>query len=125
MAELTNSRPGKARLALRLEVRRTDPRQEVVRGPVRYFGADVLWVYAALHVGEREITGQEIVVHRSTLDRLAWDIEALCESDSEHTIYSGADAVFSMKTDKPGTIFASSYCNIHGLWESSKKVSVQ
>jgi len=40
------------------------------------------------------------------------------------TIYTNPSVVFTMKTDKPGTIVASSYCNIHGLWESSKSVKI-
>ncbi len=40
------------------------------------------------------------------------------------TIYTGAEAAFGMKTDKPGTILSTSYCNIHGLWQSSRKISV-
>lgn len=35
------------------------------------------------------------------------------------TVYTHSEAVCSFKTDKPGTLFASSYCNIHGLWSSS------
>lgn len=40
------------------------------------------------------------------------------------SIYTGYEAVLIFKTEKPGTIYASSYCNIHGLWESSKKITV-
>jgi len=40
------------------------------------------------------------------------------------TVYTHHQAVFAMKTDKPGTLFASSYCNIHGLWKNSLKISV-
>jgi len=29
-----------------------------------------------------------------------------------------------LKTGKSGTLHAASYCNIHGLWESSKEISV-
>jgi superoxide reductase len=29
-----------------------------------------------------------------------------------------------MKTKKPGTLHAMGYCNIHGLWESSKEVKL-
>ena len=29
-----------------------------------------------------------------------------------------------MKTDKPGTIIATSLCNIHGLWESQKGIKI-
>ncbi|MCR4408437.1 MAG: class II SORL domain-containing protein [Anaerolineae bacterium] len=29
-----------------------------------------------------------------------------------------------MKTSKPGTLHALAYCNIHGLWESSKEIGL-
>ena len=32
-------------------------------------------------------------------------------------------ATFKTKLDKPGTLVAVSYCNIHGLWESSVAVN--
>ena len=35
------------------------------------------------------------------------------------SVYTNHESHFSMKTDKPGEILATSYCNIHGLWESS------
>ena len=41
------------------------------------------------------------------------------------TVYTGSDAVFSMKSEKSGTILVISSCNIHGLWESTKKITVQ
>lgn len=41
------------------------------------------------------------------------------------TIYTHPEVSCSFKTEKPGTIFASSYCNIHGLWQNSKKLSVE
>ncbi len=41
------------------------------------------------------------------------------------TIYTQHEAVLSFKTDKPGTLLASSYCNIHGLWQNSLEVEVQ
>ena len=36
------------------------------------------------------------------------------------TVYSSPSVQCVFKTEKPGTIMASAYCNIHGLWESSK-----
>jgi superoxide reductase len=33
-------------------------------------------------------------------------------------------AVFRVKLEKPGTLYATSYCNIHGLWESTAKVAL-
>jgi superoxide reductase len=38
------------------------------------------------------------------------------------TVYANPDASFTFRTDKPGTILVTSYCNIHGLWESSKRL---
>ena len=38
------------------------------------------------------------------------------------TIYTHPEVVISFKTDKPGTLYASSYCNIHGLWQSNKEL---
>lgn len=40
-------------------------------------------------------------------------------------IFTHPAVVASFKTDKAGTIFASSYCNIHGLWKSSKELKVE
>lgn len=40
------------------------------------------------------------------------------------TVYTHAQGAVKFKTDKPGTILASSYCNIHGLWQSSKKLDI-
>jgi superoxide reductase len=40
------------------------------------------------------------------------------------TVYTSPSGSCAFKTDKPGTILASSYCNIHGLWESSRKLSL-
>ena len=40
-------------------------------------------------------------------------------------VYTHPEAVCSLKTDKPGVIYASSYCNIHGLWQSAKKIEVE
>ncbi len=37
-------------------------------------------------------------------------------------VYTFHEAVFTFKTGGPGTLFASSYCNIHGLWENSVKI---
>jgi superoxide reductase len=39
-------------------------------------------------------------------------------------VYTHHEATTSMKTSKPGTLFAAAYCNIHGLWQSSKELSL-
>ena len=41
------------------------------------------------------------------------------------TIFTNPEMTVSLKTEKSGTIMASSYCNIHGLWTSSKKLEVR
>ena len=40
------------------------------------------------------------------------------------TVYTNPSVVCTFKTDRPGTIVAASYCNIHGLWESSKPLAI-
>lgn len=47
------------------------------------------------------------------------------EGPDTSTVYTHHSAVFSFKTEKSGTIFASSYCNIHGLWENSKDIKAE
>ena len=41
------------------------------------------------------------------------------------TVYTNHSAVLTFTTDKPGTILASSLCNIHGLWENSAELEVE
>ena len=50
---------------------------------------------------------------------------ASVQGPNTSTVSTHPLAVTSFKTDKPGTLFASSYCNIHGLWESSKQLNVE
>jgi superoxide reductase len=38
--------------------------------------------------------------------------------------YTHPEALFSLKVNGPGTLIALSLCNIHGLWESSKAITV-
>ena len=40
------------------------------------------------------------------------------------TVYTHPETTISFKTDKAGTLYAASYCNIHGLWESAKELTV-
>ena len=39
---------------------------------------------------------------------------------NEGPVYTNANATLSMKVMGAGTLIALSFCNIHGLWESSK-----
>ena len=40
------------------------------------------------------------------------------------TVYTHPQTTVNFKTDKPGILLGSSYCNIHGLWQSSKKLDI-
>jgi superoxide reductase len=40
-------------------------------------------------------------------------------------VYTHHEATLSFKTDEPGTIHASSYCNIHGLWRNSENIEIK
>ncbi|MGA2378055.1 MAG: desulfoferrodoxin family protein, partial [Spirochaetia bacterium] len=40
------------------------------------------------------------------------------------TVYTAPSVLCTFTTEKPGTIMASSYCNIHGLWGSSKALTL-
>ena len=39
-------------------------------------------------------------------------------------VYTHHGVTARIKTDKAGTLYASSYCNIHGLWEGSKEIQL-
>ena len=39
-------------------------------------------------------------------------------------VYTHHEACTSMKTTKAGTLHAMAYCNIHGLWQSSKELKL-
>lgn len=41
------------------------------------------------------------------------------------TVFTDPETTFSFKTEKSGAILASSCCNIHGLWQSSKEIKVE
>ena len=40
-------------------------------------------------------------------------------------VYTHHAATVSFKTDKPGTIYAESLCNIHGLWKNARELKVK
>ena len=39
-------------------------------------------------------------------------------------VYTQPCVVCALTTDKPGTVHAASYCNVHGLWESSAELKL-
>jgi superoxide reductase len=40
------------------------------------------------------------------------------------TIYTNHKLSLEFRTEVPGTLYATAFCNIHGLWESSKAISI-
>jgi superoxide reductase len=49
---------------------------------------------------------------------------ASAEGPNKGCAFTEPAALFSVKLNASGTLTAMSYCNIHGLWESSVKVSI-
>ena len=49
---------------------------------------------------------------------------ASTEGPNTSTLYTQPQAVCTIKTGKPGTLYAVSSCNIHGLWTSSAELKV-
>jgi len=41
------------------------------------------------------------------------------------TVYTHHNVKTEFKTGKPGSILAMAYCNIHGLWQSSKPIGLK
>lgn len=46
------------------------------------------------------------------------------QGPNSSTVFSHPSVEFSFKTDKSGTILSSSYCNIHGLWQSFREIII-
>jgi superoxide reductase len=46
------------------------------------------------------------------------------EGPDKSTVYTHHEVSLSMKTGKPGVIYATALCNIHGLWRSEKEIKV-
>jgi superoxide reductase len=49
---------------------------------------------------------------------------ASTEGPNTSMVYTHHEATFTMRTGASGTVFATSYCNIHGLWASSAELKV-
>jgi len=46
------------------------------------------------------------------------------EGPSKGSVYTQHEVSFSMTTGKPGVIYATALCNIHGLWQSQKEITI-
>lgn len=79
------------------------------------------------HIGWVEVyflpEGEKYPVQLGRFDFLAHG-ESVKGPDSS-TVYTKPEVILNFTTGKPGTIYASSYCNIHGLWQNSKQIVVE
>jgi superoxide reductase len=46
------------------------------------------------------------------------------EGANKGPVYTHHEATASLKISKPGILYALAYCNIHGLWQSSKQINI-
>jgi superoxide reductase len=46
------------------------------------------------------------------------------EGPNKGPVYTSPQVIFSFKVTKPGTLHAIALCNIHGLWESQKRIEL-
>ncbi len=46
------------------------------------------------------------------------------EGPDKSTVYTHHEVTLSLKTGKPGVIYAAALCNIHGLWQSQQEIKV-
>lgn len=47
------------------------------------------------------------------------------KGDDEGGTYTHHSVTIAMQVNKPGTLIASSFCNIHGLWENAQEIFVK
>jgi superoxide reductase len=47
------------------------------------------------------------------------------EGADKGPVYTHHSAIASLKIRKPGTLLATPFCNIHGLWENTRSLSLQ
>ncbi len=46
------------------------------------------------------------------------------EGPNKGPVYTNHSATVAMKISKPGVLLATSFCNIHGLWENAKAIKI-
>ena len=46
------------------------------------------------------------------------------DGPNKGVVYAHHEITTSLKISKPGIIYATSLCNIHGLWQSSKEIKI-
>lgn len=84
---------------------------------------------------EVTVTVGKEVPHPNTLEHHIKWIQVYAEFEGHAPVHVGTfdfgptfaspTATFKMKLDKPATIYAVEYCNIHGLWEHQVKIGIE
>jgi superoxide reductase len=46
------------------------------------------------------------------------------EGPNKGPVYTNHEVAVTLKINKPGVIYATAFCNIHGLWRSEKEIKV-
>ncbi|MGY4707190.1 class II SORL domain-containing protein [Candidatus Bipolaricaulota sp. J31] len=78
----------------------------------------IAWVSVYFHP-----EGEKFPHHVARFDFAAHG--ASTQGPNTSTVYTEPVATFIMRTEKSGTLYAVSFCNIHGLWEGSKGIAVE
>jgi superoxide reductase len=66
--------------------------------------------------------GEKFPYHLGRFEFLAHG--ASVQGPNTSTVYTHPEITLTFKTDKSGSVYAYSYCNIHGLWASSMDLKV-
>ncbi len=66
--------------------------------------------------------GEKFTYHLGRFDFSAHG--ASSQGPNTSSVYTEPDVTFYFKTSKPGKLFASSFCNIHGLWSNSLELEL-
>ena len=71
------------------------------------------------------LVGEEIP-HPNTLEHyIAWIKVYFKAAHGESELFTAPYLTTKFKVSAPGTLYATSYCNIHGLWENSMEIKVE
>lgn len=46
------------------------------------------------------------------------------EGPNQGPVYTNHEVTISLKVSKPGVMYATAFCNIHGSWQSAKEITV-
>jgi|UniRef100_A0A7C6ECD3 superoxide reductase len=67
--------------------------------------------------------GEKFPYHLGRYEFLAHG--ASTQGPNTSTIYTNPEITVNFKTEKSGTVYAYSYCNIHGLWSNSIELKLE